>query len=138
METISLAQAVKKIIDNRGKTVPTVDFGIPLIATNCINNNTLYPVYEKLRFVSEDIFNNWFRGHPEPKDIILTLKGSQNGAVNLVPDKVDFCIAQDMVALRPDEKVILPYLMAGFSRIKTHQRWLAAIGLMGPFMIVKP
>ena len=34
--------------------------------------------------------------------------------------------------------VILPYLMAGFSRIKTHQRWLAAIGLMGPFMIVKP
>ena len=34
--------------------------------------------------------------------------------------------------------VILPYLMAGFSRIKTHQRWLAAIGLMGSFMVVKP
>ena len=34
--------------------------------------------------------------------------------------------------------VILPYLMAGFSRIKTHQWWLAAIGLMGSFMIVKP
>ena len=34
--------------------------------------------------------------------------------------------------------VILPYLMAGFSRIKIHQRWLAAIGLMGSFMVVKP
>ena len=34
--------------------------------------------------------------------------------------------------------VILPYLMAGFSRIKTHQRRLTTIGLMGSFMIVKP
>ena len=34
--------------------------------------------------------------------------------------------------------VILPYLMTGFSRIKIHQRWLAAIGLMGSFMVVKP
>ena len=36
------------------------------------------------------------------------------------------------------ETVILPYLMAGFSRIKTHQRRLTTIGLMGSFMIVKP
>ena len=34
--------------------------------------------------------------------------------------------------------VILPYLMAGFGRIKTHQRWLTTIGLMGSFMVVKP
>ena len=46
-------------------------------------------------------------------DIILTLKGSQNGAVNLVPDPVDFCIAQDMVALRVDEtKIDNLYLFA--------------------------
>ena len=106
METISLKEAVCKVIDNRGKTVPTVDIGIPLIATNCINNHTLYPIYENLRYVSEEIFHSWFRGHPKPNDIILTLKGSQNGAVNLVPNKVDFCIAQDMVALRTDETKI--------------------------------
>lgn len=42
---------------------------------------------------------------------MLTLKGSQNGAVCLVPDSVDFVIAQDMVALRVDEKVIDPLFL---------------------------
>lgn len=111
--TIKLSETTKFIVDNRGKTVPTSDTGIPLIATNCIDNRNLYPVYEKLRYVSQDTYNNWFRSHPKPMDIILTLKGSQNGAVNLVPDPVDFCIAQDMVALRVDEtKIDNLYLFA--------------------------
>ncbi|HRK76672.1 MAG TPA: restriction endonuclease subunit S [Streptococcus parasuis] len=106
MATIKLSETTKFIVDNRGKTVPTADTGIPLIATNCIDNRNLYPIYEKLRYVSQDTYDNWFRSHPKPMDIILTLKGSQNGAVNLVPDPVDFCIAQDMVALRVDETQI--------------------------------
>lgn len=111
--TIKLSETTKFIVDNRGKTVPTADTGIPLIATNCIDNRNLYPVYEKLRYVSQETYDNWFRSHPKPMDIILTLKGSQNGAVNLVPDPVDFCIAQDMVALRVDEEKIDPlYLFA--------------------------
>ena len=111
--TIKLSETTKFIVDNRGKTVPTSDTGIPLIATNCIDSRNLYPVYEKLRYVSQDTYNNWFRSHPKPMDIILTLKGSQNGAVNLVPDPVDFCIAQDMVALRVDEtKIDNLYLFA--------------------------
>ncbi len=111
--TIKLSETTKFIVDNRGKTVPTTDVGIPLIATNCIDNRNLYPVYEKLRYVSQETYDNWFRSHPKPMDIILTLKGSQNGAVNLVPDPVDFCIAQDMVALRVDEtKIDNLYLFA--------------------------
>ena len=63
---------------------------------------------------------------------------------------VDFSKVSPLVALRlyhlhntcyakyEGSWVIIPYLMADFSRIKTHQRWLAAIGLMGSFMIVKP
>lgn len=112
-QTIKLSDTVKFIVDNRGKTVPTVDNGVPLIATNCIDNRNLYPIYKKVRYVSQDTYDNWFRSHPKPRDIILTLKGSQNGAVNLVPDNVDFCIAQDMVALRADENKINPlYLFA--------------------------
>ena len=75
--TIKLSETTKFIVDNRGKTVPTSDTGIPLIATNCIDNRNLYPVYEKLRYVSQDTYNNWFRSHPKPMDIILTLKGRQ-------------------------------------------------------------
>jgi type I restriction enzyme S subunit len=104
--TIPLSETTKFIVDNRGRTAPTVEHGIPLIATNCISNDRLYPAYEKLRFVSQETYESWFRSHPQPGDIILTNKGSQNGAICLVPDPVDFVIAQDMVALRADEKVI--------------------------------
>ncbi|MCM2283703.1 MAG: restriction endonuclease subunit S [Desulfobacula sp.] len=108
---IPLSKTTKFIVDNRGKTAPTENFGISLIATNCVNNRNLYPIYENIRFVSQDTYDNWFRAHPRPGDILLTLKGSQNGAVCLVPDPVDFVIAQDMVALRADEDVIDPLFL---------------------------
>lgn len=110
-KVIPLSKTTKFIVDNRGKTAPTVKSGIPLIATNCINNNSLYPIYSNVRYISQEIYDNWFRSHPEPGDIILTLKGSQNGAVCLVPEPVDFAIAQDMVALRINEKVIDPHFL---------------------------
>ncbi|NJO87535.1 MAG: hypothetical protein HC831_00185 [Chloroflexia bacterium] len=108
---ISLSRTTKFIVDNRGKTAPTVKYGIPLIATNCIDNKDLDPVYENLRYVSKEIYDSWFRSHPIPGDIILTLKGSQNGAVCLAPNPVDFVIAQDMVALRADDTVIDPLFL---------------------------
>jgi len=111
--TIPLSQTVKFIVDNRGKTAPTARSGIALIATNCVTNDHLYPLRVKLRFVSQETYETWFRAHPQPGDILLTNKGSQNGAICLVPNPVDFVIAQDMVAIRPDEKVIDPlYLFA--------------------------
>jgi type I restriction enzyme, S subunit len=101
-----------KIIDNRGKTAPTEQEGIPLIATNCIVPENLYPTSEKIRFVSLETYQTWFRGHPSPGDILFVTKGSP-GRTALVPNPVDFCIAQDMVALRPDpSKVYPPYLFA--------------------------
>ena len=105
-------QLLKKVADNRGKTCPTASSGIPLIATNCIKNENLYPVFEKVRYVSQDIFDHWFRGHPEPGDMIFVTKGTP-GRVCWVPNPLNFCIAQDMVAIRADEKKIYPkYLFA--------------------------
>lgn len=100
------------IVDNRGRTCPTVEQGIPLIATNCIQNTGLYPVYEKLRYVSEETYNSWFRDHPKPGDMVFVCKGSP-GRVCWVPNPVPFCIAQDMVAIRADEGKVYPkYLFA--------------------------
>jgi len=36
---------LSKVTDNRGKTCPISKHGIPLIATNCISNEYLYPVF---------------------------------------------------------------------------------------------
>lgn len=85
---------------------------MPLIATNCINGKDLYPSYETTRFVSEETYRTWFRGHPRSGDILFVCKGSP-GRTNWVPDPVDFCIAQDMVAVRADPKKVYPkYLFA--------------------------
>ena len=112
VEEYPFSELLSVVIDNRGKTCPTADSGIPLIATNCIRNELLYPTYDKVRFVSRETYSNWFRGHPLPGDIIFVNKATP-GRVCLVPDPVDFCIAQDMVAVRADPKRVYPnYLLA--------------------------
>lgn len=121
IEPQSFASLLKKVVDNRGKTCPVVEKGIPLIATNCISNNHLYPQFEKVRYVDVDVYENWFRGHPEPEDMIFVLKGTP-GRVAWVPNPVGFCIAQDMVAIRPDEKKIYPKYLFAVLRSKTIQQ----------------
>ena len=104
---VPLTELLSFIVDNRGKTVPTAPSGHKLIATNCVTNNTLFPVYDKIRYLSEETYQTWFRAHPIPGDILFVNKGT-SGRVCLVPDPVDFCIAQDMIALRADESKIYP------------------------------
>ena len=109
---VPITDLLEFIVDNRGKTVPTTESGHKLIATNCVTNNTLFPVYEKIRYLSEETYQNWFRAHPIPGDILFVNKGTP-GRVCLVPDPVDFCIAQDMIALRANNsKIYNKYLFA--------------------------
>ena len=51
-EDIPFSSLIAEVIDNRGKTCPTTESGIPLIATNCVRNDLLYPSYDKIRYVS--------------------------------------------------------------------------------------
>ena len=109
---VPITELLSFIVDNRGKTVPTAPYGHKLIATNCVTNNTLFPIYEKVRYLSDETYNTWFRAHPVPGDILFVNKGTP-GRVCMVPDPVDFCIAQDMIALRADEtKIYNKYLFA--------------------------
>lgn len=110
---MELPEVLSFIVDNRGKSVPLDKKGEhKLIATNCIRNEYLYPTYEKIRFLNDDTYQNWFRAHPIPGDIIFVNKGTP-GRVCMVPDPVDFCIAQDMMAFRVDSSIIYnKYLFA--------------------------
>jgi len=120
VEEVPFSELLCEIVDNRGKTCPTADVGIPLIATNCIRNELLYPTYEKVRFVSQHTYSTWFRGHPKPGDILFVNKATP-GRVCLVPDPVDFCIAQDMVAVRANPKKIYPKFLFAALRSPTVQ-----------------
>lgn len=109
---VPITDLLETIIDNRGKTVPTSEKGIPLIATNCIKHSSIYPTLEKVRYVNEETHSNWFRAHLEPNDILFVNKGTP-GRVCLVPDPVNFCAAQDMMAFRCNDDLIdYKYLFA--------------------------
>ncbi|MCU8269269.1 restriction endonuclease subunit S [Vibrio vulnificus] len=120
-KSYSFKELLSNIVDNRGKTCPVGDTGLPLIATNCIKEHSLYPVFEKVRYVSDETYNNWFRGHPQPGDMIFVCKGSP-GRVNWVPDPVNFCIAQDMVAIRADTTKVYPKYLFALLRSQTSQQ----------------
>ena len=112
VEEYTFKELLSRIVDNRGRTCPTAETGTALIATNCIKDDQLYPVFERVRWVDAETMETWFRGHPEPGDILFVLKGSP-GRCCLVPDPINFCIAQDMLALRADEsKVSQKFLFA--------------------------
>jgi type I restriction enzyme, S subunit len=112
IDLVPLDKLLSVVIDNRGKTCPTAESGLPLIATNCVKNATLFPTLEKVRYVSDKTYRQWFRGHPEPGDLIFVTKGAP-GQVCVAPEPVNFCIAQDMVALRANDAVVDPlYLFA--------------------------
>ena len=111
-----LPELLDFIVDNRGKTVPTVSqeeaCEIVLIATNCIRNENLYPVYEKVRCISKETYEKWFRAHPISGDIIFVNKGTP-GRICFCPENIDFCIAQDMMAFRVNSSVLYnKYLLA--------------------------
>lgn len=105
----SIADLVEFIVDNRGRSCPTVDDGFPLIATNCLKAGRRDVVFENIRFVDENTYSTWFRSHPLPGDVLFVCKGSP-GRVAIVPDPVPYCIAQDMVALRANSATDPKYL----------------------------
>lgn len=112
---VTFKELLSNVVDNRGRTCPTAPGGRPLIATNCITNDGLYPKYEGVRYIDEETYRTWFRGHPEPGDLLFVTKGSP-GRVCMVPDPVDFCIAQDMVAIRADINKVYPRFLFALLR----------------------
>jgi type I restriction enzyme S subunit len=124
IDEVPFTELLSKIVDNRGRTCPTSDAGLPLIATNCVRNELLYPAFDKVRYVSKETYANWFRGHPEPGDLIFVCKGTP-GRVCVTPDPVSFCIAQDMVAVRADPDKVYPKYLFALLRSTTVQARIA-------------
>lgn len=114
---------LENIVDNRGKTCPTSDAGIPLIATNCVLNDHLYPIFKKVRFVDDETYRIWFRDHPNAGDMLFVTKGTP-GRVCWVPNPVNFCIAQDMVAIRANKDLVYPKYLFAMLRSSTTQKMI--------------
>jgi type I restriction enzyme S subunit len=100
-QTSSLSDLLTKIIDNRGKTPPiTRDGEFELIETASISFVGLYPDYTKvIKRVSSATYTNWFRGHPQKDDLLISTVGEYSGASAILGlDRGT--IAQNLIALR--------------------------------------
>lgn len=101
------------IIDNRGKTPPVQISGIPLIELNALGRKRIN--FSKIsKFVSKKTYDNWFRKHIEPGDILFTTVG-QTGLCSKYEGEVQASIAQNVVGLRAGkgyDKNFIYYLLS--------------------------
>jgi restriction endonuclease S subunit len=106
MKVHLLKEYIDSIIDNRGKTPPLALSGIELIEVNAIIGDRKAVDYDKIRkYVSIDTYGNWFRtGHPHRGDVLISTVGAI-GRVSYI-HKQRGCIAQNIIALRPNQKYL--------------------------------
>jgi type I restriction enzyme S subunit len=111
-----LSEIIDVVIDNRGKTPPTVEFKTeyPLIEVNALNSNSCLIDYSVIRkYVSKETFENWFRKHLIVNDIIISTVGTIGVfSINLTNKG---CIAQNLVGLR--SKSISGYFIYNFLKV---------------------
>lgn len=89
-----------KVIDNRGKTPPYQDIPTPypIIEVNALTGKNRLVDYSVIRkYVTEETFNTWFRGHPKKFDSLISTVGSIGEISMFLVEKGS--IAQNVVAL---------------------------------------
>jgi type I restriction enzyme S subunit len=103
-----LGDCLSFIVDNRGKTPPLSEHGIELIEINAIPGNRKSVDFDAIKkHVSQDTYNTWFRkGHPQVGDTLISTVGAI-GRVAFV-GKQRGCIAQNVIAMRPDVNLVDP------------------------------
>ena len=102
---MKISDLLEKTIDNRGKTPPVSDNGYCLLEINCIAGKQKYPDYSLIRkHVNKETYSTWFRsGHPKAGDILIPTVGTLD-AISIM-DRNDCCIAQNLVAFRPNPSI---------------------------------
>ena len=100
-EEVELGNLIDVVIDNRGKTPPTVEFETeyPLIEVNALNSQSCLVDYTVIRkYVTKETFDTWFRKHLKVNDIIISTVGTIGVFSIHLANKG--CIAQNLVGLR--------------------------------------
>ena len=103
-------QIVEKYIDNRGKTPPLSESGIPLIEVKHIADNAIKPSLDTTKFVDRSTYESWFRSYLQTDDIIISTVGTI-GRICIVSEGAEFAIAQNLLGFRFKREKALPSFM---------------------------
>lgn len=104
-EVLPLQNIVTSVVDNRGKTPPNNIAGdVELIESSSISFVNRFPDYSMVtKYVSNNVFNSWFRDHPKTGDILISTVGEYSGSSAFMNEDRG-TIAQNVVALRMELK----------------------------------
>lgn len=109
-DILRFSQIVEKYIDNRGKTPPIVDSGIPLLEVKHLPDHSIKPNINTDKFVDAETYENWFRAHLNSEDLIISTVGTI-GRLCMVPNGIKIAIAQNLLGLRFNREIASPYFM---------------------------
>ena len=127
-EEVSLGSIIDLVVDNRGKTPPTVDYktAYPLIEVNAINTSDCLVNYNVIRkYVVEETYNTWFRKHLNVNDVIVSTVGTI-GVFSIFTSNIG-CIAQNLIGLRSE--TVSPYFIYLF--LKTNKEDILNLDIGG-------
>ncbi|MGZ8982340.1 MAG: restriction endonuclease subunit S [Methylotenera sp.] len=130
-QTLPLGKCLDKVVDNRGKTPPLSDVDTPfgLVEINAIVGKNKHPDFSVVRkYVSKETYLTWFRaGHPSDGDVLFSTVGSI--AEIAIVAGGSGCIAQNLVGLRADAKILDPDYLYYFLANPVTQAKLRALDI---------
>lgn len=116
---------VEKYIDNRGKTPPLSEQGIPLLEVKHLPENRKYPILETSKHVSQEVYDTWFRAHLQAGDILFSTVGT-TARVSITPNHPKVAIAQNVLGLRFKSDLLDPLFAFYYLRAKPFQNEVEA------------
>lgn len=116
---------IEKWIDNRGKTPPLSDKGIPLLEVKHLPELNLYPKIVGTKFVDQETYASWFRAYLEPNDILFSTVGT-TARVVMTPQTETVAIAQNVLGIRFKKDIVDPWFMFYYMRGRRFQHDIEA------------
>ncbi|WP_445425823.1 restriction endonuclease subunit S [Alishewanella sp. HL-SH06] len=107
----SLNYLIAHTVDNRGRTPPVIEEGIPMCEVSQVAGNGLYTSNDFSKFISKESYDQFVRSDVEENDVLFVTVGATFGKTCLVPPTPDFFIAQNVVGFRCKTDVDPKYFM---------------------------
>jgi type I restriction enzyme S subunit len=107
----SLNYLIAHTVDNRGRTPPVEDKGIPMVEVSQVAGDGYYTSSNYTKFISRESHKQFVRSDVEENDILFVTVGATFGKTCLVPSSPDFFIAQNVVGFRCTNDTDAKYLM---------------------------
>lgn len=122
-EEKELKELLELIIDNRGKTPPNSENKslIPLLEVNSVGERKIN--YKKVtKFVTEETYNTWFRGHIIRNDILFSTVGA-TALCSVYKNEKKSVIAQNLVGLRIKKNYVPDYVYSLIKETKNNSKF---------------